>query len=266
MEKIKVAVNGAYGRMGREVCQAILDDGDLELTGVFDLLGRGEDIGEVLGRQKLGLLIQNLGVDTLAGRQARVLVDFTTPMAVMENIRTSLQAGVRPVVGTTGITQVDLELINEWVEKAGIGAVVAPNFALGAVLMMKFSQVAARYLNQAEIIELHHDQKIDAPSGTSIKTAEMIEAGRRQSPGRREELLKLAGARGAVTGDVHIHSVRLEGLIAHQEVIFGGLGQTLSIRHDSYDRKSFMPGVIMAVKNVTNLRKMVYGLENLLDL
>ncbi|MGI5882811.1 MAG: 4-hydroxy-tetrahydrodipicolinate reductase, partial [Dethiobacteria bacterium] len=124
MEKIKVAVNGAYGRMGREVCQAILDDGDLELTGVFDLLGRGEDIGEVLGRQKLGLLIQNLGVDTLAGRQARVLVDFTTPMAVMENIRTSLQAGVRPVVGTTGITQVDLELINEWVEKAGIGAVV----------------------------------------------------------------------------------------------------------------------------------------------
>ncbi len=264
--KIKVAVNGAYGRMGREVCQAVLEDEELALTGVFDLQGRGEDIGEALGLPKMELFIQDLSVEALADGQIQVLVDFTTPMAVMENIRISLQAGIRPVVGTTGITQVDLELIDEWVEKAGLGAVIAPNFALGAVLMMKFSQVAARYFNQAEIIELHHDQKIDAPSGTSLKTAEMIAAGRRQKPRKREELLKLAGARGAVAESTHIHSVRLEGLIAHQEVIFGGLGQTLSIRHDSYDRKSFMPGVMMAIKKVVDHRGMIYGLENILDL
>lgn len=266
MEKIKVAVNGAYGRMGREVCQAILEDEDLELTGAFDLQGHGEDIGEVLRRQKLGILIQNLSTETLAEHKIQVIVDFTTPMSVMENIRVSLDSGIRPVVGTTGITQVDLELINEWVEKSGLSAMIAPNFALGAVLMMKFAQVAARYFKQAEIIELHHDQKIDAPSGTSIKTAEMIAAARREEPRKREELLKLAGARGAVADNIHIHSVRLEGLIAHQEVIFGGLGQTLSIRHDSYDRKSFMPGVLLAIKKITTLKGLVYGLETLLDL
>lgn len=266
MEKINVAVNGAFGRMGREICQAVLDNEELQLAGAFDLQGNGEDIGEVLGRKKLGILIRNLSSDALTGQKIQVMVDFTTPMAVMDNIKISLDCGIRPVVGTTGITQVDLQLINEWVEKASLSAFIAPNFALGAVLMMKFAQVAARYFKQAEIIELHHDQKIDAPSGTSIKTAEMIAAGRREEPQSREELLKLAGARGAVAENVHIHSVRLEGLIAHQEVIFGGLGQTLSIRHDSYDRKSFMPGVMLAIKKVTSLKGLVYGLENLLDL
>lgn len=266
MEKINVAVNGAYGRMGREVCLAVLEEEGLELSGAFDLHGQGEDIGEVLGKEKSGILIQELSREALLESKTRVMVDFTTPMAVMDNIQFSLHCGIRPVVGTTGITQVDLELINKWVEEAGLSAVIAPNFALGAVLMMKFASLAARYFNQAEIIELHHDQKIDAPSGTAIKTAEMIAAGRRAKPQTREELLKLPGARGATAENVRIHSIRLEGLIAHQEVLFGGLGQTLSIRHDSYDRKSFMPGVILAIKKVIELRKMVYGLENLLDL
>ncbi len=266
VEKINVAVNGSYGRMGREVCRAILEEEGLELAGAFDLHGHGEDIGEVLGKQKLGILIQELNREVLAEGKTQVIVDFTTPMAVMNNIQLSLNCGIRPIVGTTGITQVDLKLINEWVEQAGLSAVIAPNFALGAVLMMKFASLAARYLNQAEIIELHHDQKIDAPSGTALKTAEMIAAGRGAEPRKRDELLKLPGARGATAENVHIHSVRLEGLIAHQEVLFGGLGQTLSIRHDSYDRKSFMPGVILAIKKITGFRGMVYGLENLLDL
>jgi 4-hydroxy-tetrahydrodipicolinate reductase len=265
MNKIKVAVNGAYGRMGREVSLAVLEDEDLQLSGAFDLKGQGEDIGEVLGRGALGVTVQELSRQTLLDSKAQVVIDFTVPGSVMGNIELALACGVHPVVGTTGISQDDLKLIARWVEKAGISIMIAPNFALGAVLMMRFASIAARFLNQAEIIELHHDQKVDAPSGTSLKTAEMISANRSRQPGPREELIKLPGTRGGTADNVHIHSVRLQGLLAHQEVIFGGLGETLTIRHDSYDRKSFMPGIIMAVKRVQELRGVVYGLENILE-
>lgn len=264
MGKINVAVSGAYGRMGQEVCRAVLQEENLVLKGVFDLQGQGKNIGEVLGRQGPEIIIKELTKENLAEIKPMVLVDFTTPMAVMHNIEVALQCGVRPVVGTTGITSVDLARISKWVEKSGLGAFVAPNFAIGAVLMMKFAAMAARYLPQVEIIELHHDKKIDAPSGTALKTAEMIAAGRREESAERNELLKLPGARGAVQDKIHIHSVRLNGLVAHQEVIFGGPGQTLTIRHDSLERSSFMPGVILAVKKAPALTELVYGLENLL--
>ena len=266
MERMRVAVSGACGRMGQEVCRAILQEESLELVGAFDLQDPGRDLGVILGEQPMDIPVEKLTAENLEKRRPAVLVDFTTPMVVMQNIELALQCGVRPVVGTTGITQVDLAHIRQQVEKLGLSAMIAPNFALGAVLMMKFAATAARFFPQVEIIELHHDKKIDAPSGTAIKTAEMIAAARQVDPPSREELLKLPGARGAKQEKVHIHSVRLNGLIAHQEVMFGGRGQSLLIRHDSYDRSSFMPGVILAVKNIVKSNGLVYGLENLLDL
>jgi len=265
MDKIRVAVSGAMGRMGREVCRTVLATEGLQLVDAFDSLGKGEDMGIFLGMGGTGINVRQLTPQTLGENTPHVMVDFTTPLAVMQNITVALQGGVRPVVGTTGITEVDLAMIGELVQKSGIGAFVAPNFALGAVLLMKFAATAARYFPQVEIIELHHDQKIDAPSGTALKTAQMIAASRLQQTVQREELLKLPGVRGGVQDGVHIHSVRLSGLVAHQEVIFGGQGQTLTLRHDSYDRSSFMPGVILAVKKVMTMQELVYGLENVLD-
>lgn len=265
MEKIRVAVSGAMGRMGREVCRTVLSTEGLQLVDAFDSLGKGEDMGIFLGMGETGIKVRQLTRQTLAENAPHVMVDFTTPLAVMQNIMVALQGGVRPVVGTTGITEVDLARISELVQKSGIGAFVAPNFALGAVLLMKFAATAARFFPQVEIIELHHDQKIDAPSGTALKTAKMIAASRLQQADQREELLKVPGVRGGMQDGVHIHSVRLSGLVAHQEVIFGGQGQTLTLRHDSYDRSSFMPGVILAVEKVMTMQELVYGLENILD-
>ena len=265
MEKICVAVSGAMGRMGREVCRTVLSTEGLQLVDAFDSLGKGEDMGIILGMGETGIKVRQLTSQTLAENAPHVMVDFTTPLAVMQNIMVALQGGVRPVVGTTGITEVDLARISELVQKSGIGAFVAPNFALGAVLLMKFAATAARFFPQVEIIELHHDQKIDAPSGTALKTAKMIAASRLQQADQREELLKVPGVRGGMQDGVHIHSVRLSGLVAHQEVIFGGQGQTLTLRHDSYDRSSFMPGVILAVEKVMTMQELVYGLENILD-
>ena len=266
MERMRVSVSGACGRMGQEVCRTVLQEESLALVGAFDLQAPGKDLGVILGKQPLDISVTELTPENLKKLRPDVLVDFTTPMVVMQNIEIALQSGVRPVVGTTGITQVDLARIGRQVEKLGLSAMIAPNFALGAVLMMKFAATAARFFPQAEIIELHHDKKIDAPSGTALKTAEMIAEERQADPPQKEELLKLPGARGALQDKIHIHSVRLNGLIAHQEVIFGGQGQTLLIRHDSYDRSSFMPGVILAVKNVVKHKGLIYGLENLLDL
>lgn len=266
VEKISVAVSGACGRMGQEVCRAVLADETLTLYGAFDIYDLGKNIGEILGRQDLDITVKELTKKSLEEIKPMVLVDFTTPLAVRQNIETALSCGVRPVVGTTGITSIDLMHIKQWVEKAGLSAIIAPNFALGAVLMMKFAAMAARYFPQVEIIEMHHDKKIDAPSGTALKTAEMIASERLSDPPEKDELLKLPGARGARQDKIHIHSIRLNGLVAHQEVIFGGQGQTLTIRHDSYDRTSFMPGVLMAIKNVVKIKGLVYGLENILEL
>ena len=259
-QPIRVAVSGAGGRMGRETVNAVLEAGpDLALVGAADPAFAGNSISEVLGYDCPVMFEKDLG-RVLESAQADVAVIFTTPDAAMDDARATMKAGAVPVIGTTGITPENLQEIKGLSAKHGVGAIIAPNFAIGAVLMMKLASQVAKYMPAVEIIELHHDKKLDAPSGTAIKTAEMIAASRDVSP-------STGGAVPARGGDFHgvrIHSVRLPGLVAHQEVIFGGLGQTLRIRHDSYDRKSFMPGVLMAVRKASGLKDVIYGLENIL--
>jgi 4-hydroxy-tetrahydrodipicolinate reductase len=260
-EVIRVAVSGAGGRMGREVVNAVLEaDSDFTLVGAADPAFAGNSISEAVGLD-CPIVIEKSLRAVLDSVKADVVVVFSIPSAAMDDIRISMAAGAVPVVGTTGITQENLEEIRDLSKKHGVGAIIAPNFAIGAVLMMKVAAEVARYLPAVEIIELHHDRKLDAPSGTAIKTAEMIAAGRgdcRPASGDNPP------ARGGEFSGVRIHSVRLPGLVAHQEVIFGGLGQTLTIRHDSVDRKSFMPGVLMALRKTRGLTDVVYGLENII--
>ena len=245
MTKIKVLVNGAQGKMGSETVKAITTTQDLELVGEVDL---DNDLAKAI-----------------ESTQAEVVVDFTHPDSAFKNVKTILDCRAHAVVGTTGLTPANLTEIKKLCAKNKVNCIVAPNFALGAVLMMKFSREAAHYLPEVEIIELHHNQKADSPSGTAIKTAELILADRQNlKPKTAKTREKLKHARGAELNGIHIHSVRLQGLVAHQAVIFGGLGQTLTIRHDSISRESFMPGVIMAVRKVKKLTGLVYGLENLL--
>jgi len=220
MAKIKVLVNGAKGKMGQETVKAVQKESDLELVGQADL---GDDLAK-----------------TIKSSGAEVVVDFTLPKTVMENIRAILNSGAHGVIGTTGITEENLKEIRSLCEKNKVNCLVAPNFAVGAVLMMRFAKEAVKHMPNAEIIEFHHETKVDKPSGTAIKTAHLM--------GK----------------EVPIHSVRLPGLVAHQEVIFGGPGQTLTIRHDSLSRESFMPGVIIAIRKIKELKGLVYGLENLL--
>ena len=203
----------------------------------------------------------------LARVKPHVMVDFTHPESVMENVRTALRYGVAPVVGTTGITQQDLLEIERLCEQHDTGAVVAPNFAIGANLMIHFARIASRYFPSAEITELHHDGKADAPSGTALRTAEeMLRARERPFEQGATAKVMLDGVRGGEMGGIRVHSVRLPGLVAHQEVLFGGQGQTLLIRHDSVSRESFMPGVIMAIKEATKIKGLVYGLDRLMGL
>jgi 4-hydroxy-tetrahydrodipicolinate reductase len=244
MATIKVLVNGAKGRMGQETVRAVQQEDGLELVGEADL---GEDFRAII--------ISN---------GAEVVVDFTSPTAVFSNTKTIIEAGAHPVIGTTGLSHEEIAELKALCLQKRLGGIVAPNFAVGAVLMMRFCKEAARYFPHAEIIELHHDGKLDAPSGTAIKTADMIAEARPLTPQPRDEKEILVGARGATCTGIHIHSVRLPGLIAHQEVIFGGKGQILTIRHDSFDRESFMPGVCLACKRVVDLQELVYGLENIL--
>jgi 4-hydroxy-tetrahydrodipicolinate reductase len=246
---IKVGVLGAKGRMGQEVMRAIHDAPDLELVASLD-------IGDAL--------------DQLVSNKVEVVVDFTTPDSVMENLEYVIGHGMHAVVGTTGFNEARLAKVREMaVSYPEVGVLIAPNFGLGAVLMMEFSKKAAQYFESAEIVELHHPDKVDAPSGTSARTAELIsnaraEAGLEPMPDATKT--GIAGARGALVGDVHIHSVRLRGLLAHQEVIFGGPGETLSIRHDSLDRIGFMPGVLLGVRQVAKYPGITYGLEGFLSL
>ncbi len=268
MQKIKVVVNGAGGNMGQEVIRAVAAEDEFSLVGAVDLSHHGADVGVIAGISELGIKISD-GLDKfLSENDVDVVIDFTSPTIIMNNIETILKHKVRPVVGTTGLTEADLVYVEKWVAKAGVGCFIAPNFAIGAVLMMVLAAKAAPYMDSVEIIELHHDQKIDAPSGTAIKTAEMIakSTGNEEKKHKKNEFEKITGARGGTYKGINIHSVRLPGLVAHQEVILGGMGQTLTLRHDSLNRKSFMPGVIMAVKNIVKETKLIYGLENIVDL
>jgi 4-hydroxy-tetrahydrodipicolinate reductase len=246
---IKVGVLGAKGRMGSEAVKAINAAEDLQLVAQLDL-------GDSL--------------DALVKNGAEVVVDFTHPDAVMKNLEFAINNGINVVVGTTGFDDTKLEKIKNWLDSnPKVGAVIAPNFGLGAVLMMQFAAKAARYFESVEIIELHHPEKADAPSGTAARTAELISEQRKAAkrPAMPDKTsTSLPGARGAKIGDVPIHSVRLRGLVAHQEVLLGDQGETLSIRHDSIDRSGFMPGVILAVREVGKRPGLTFGLEHLMDL
>ncbi|MDO8879780.1 MAG: 4-hydroxy-tetrahydrodipicolinate reductase [Coriobacteriia bacterium] len=257
---IKVLVNGARGRMGTEVVRAVLAEGDLSLVAAVDPAHAGEALGEQSGLTIVGDL-----AEAIEAARPDVMVDFTNPGVVEPAIATALGRGVHCVVGTTGITTATLESLAA-AAPDGTCLFMAPNFAIGAVLMMQFARTAARYMPHVEIIELHHDRKADAPSGTALRTAELIAGARTHvpdAPGRETELAE--GARGAIVDEVTIHSVRLPGLVAHQEVLFGGQGQTLSIRHDSIDRTSFMPGVVLAIRETVKRSGLIVGLEHYLE-
>ncbi|MGI6165393.1 MAG: 4-hydroxy-tetrahydrodipicolinate reductase [Limnochordia bacterium] len=262
MSTIRVAVSGAAGKMGQEVVRALQKEADLKLVAAFDPSAKGQDAGEVAGIGHLGVTIEQDPEDGI--EKAQVLVDFTEPAVVKRNIHTALQQGVRPVVGTTGLSMEDISDIRRWAKSAGLGVIIAPNFALGALLLMRFAKIASQYFPHGEIIELHHDQKKDAPSGTAIKTAQMMAEARGQVVQQQVSEEKLGGVRGGVLEGINIHSVRLPGLIAHQEVIFGGSGQLLTLRHDSTSRESFMPGVMLAIRKVLEVDELIYGLEQVL--
>lgn len=263
---IRVAVAGAAGRMGREVVKSVLVQEDMILAAAVDHAEVGRDAGELAGAARAGVAVSSDLAGALAAAKPDVMVDFTRPETVLENLRAGLAAGAAVVVGTTGVNAGALTEISDLAASCGGKVFIAPNFALGAVLMMHFSAVAARFFPRCEIIELHHDAKLDAPSGTAVKTAEMILAARPEGAPARQGEEKMAGARGAVKEGVHLHSVRLPGLVAHQEVLFGLEGQLLTLRHDSFDRSSFMPGVMLAIREVLGRPGVTYGLEKLLGL
>jgi 4-hydroxy-tetrahydrodipicolinate reductase len=246
---IKVGVLGARGRMGQEVCRAIKSTNDLELVAEIDL---------------------NDSLETLKSSKADVIVDFTTPDVVMGNLKFAIENGIHAVVGTTGFDATRLDTLKKLLAaNPRVGVLIAPNFALSAVLMMKFAKSAAKYFESAEIIELHHPEKVDAPSGTASRTAELINEARREAnlgkmPDKTAK--SLDGARGAKIGEVPIHSVRLRGLVAHQEVLFGDKGELLTIRHDSLDRSGYMPGVLVGVREVSSNPGLTVGLEHYLKL
>ncbi|BAW17304.1 dihydrodipicolinate reductase [Streptococcus intermedius] len=253
---IKVIIAGFKGKMGQAAYKMVTEDNTLEVVGLLDPLTSQKEVA--------GVPVFNQKED-LIGLEADVWVDFTTPKVAYEHTRFALEHGFAPVVGTTGFTSDEIEELIELSRKRELGGLIAPNFAVGAVLLMQFAAQAAKYFPNVEIIELHHDQKKDAPSGTAIKTAELISKVRPQKPqGAVDEKEVLPGARGAELNGMRIHSVRLPGLVAHQEVIFGGQGEGLTLRHDSYDRQSFMTGVNLGIKEVVNKKELVYGLEYLL--
>ena len=264
---IRVLVSGADGRMGSETVKAVLADNELEFVGGTSLMNVGKDAGEVIGISSLGLPLYGSLNEALKMAKPDVVVDFTTPTAIYGNVKTCIENGTNIVVGTTGLTAQQRNELDEAAKKADVAVFIAPNFSVGAVLMMKYSAEIAKYLPDVEIIELHHNNKLDAPSGTAKMTAEKItrarrEAGAEPAPDKTHE--SLAGARGATVEGIPVHSVRLPGYVAHQEVLFGGYGEILTVRHDSLDRKSFMPGVVLAVKKVDSRKGVTFGLEHYL--
>lgn len=263
---INVAVAGASGRMGREVVRMVLEDDTLRLVAAVARTTGPVDAGTLVGKPNTGVIVQADLEEALSSASADVLVDFTAPKFAMPHAELALRYGVRPIMGTTGFTPEQITELDKQCKERGIGGLIAPNFSIGAILMMKFSAMAAKYFPHVEIIEYHGDQKLDAPSGTSIKTAEWITEARqelRQGNPNEEEVIE--GARGGYYNGFRIHSVRLPGVFAQQEVVFGAFGQTLKIRHDSYDRAGYMPGVNTAIKKVMDTTGMTYGFEHYLE-
>jgi 4-hydroxy-tetrahydrodipicolinate reductase len=269
---IPVVVNGAAGKMGREVIKAVANAPDMMLVGAVDRNPNylGQDVGEVVGCGALEVPIvddlQSILVLATQEKVQGVMVDFTHPDGVYENVRSAIAYGVRPVVGTTGLSPKQIDDLTEFADKASTGCLIIPNFSIGMVLLQQAALTASQYFDHVEIIELHHNQKADAPSGTAIKTAEMLaNLGKTYNSAQVKETETIPGARGGLAADnIRIHSIRLPGLIAHQEVIFGSPGEIYTLRHDTSDRACYMPGVLLCIRKVTGLQSLVYGLEKLL--
>ncbi len=242
---IRVLVNGALGRMGTEVVQVLKDNSQFNLVGTC---GKGDDLSKAIQQS-----------------QADVVVDFTNANVVFENSQKILAAGARPVIGTTGLMPPQIKQLQAMAAKQKIGGIIAPNFSLGGVLMMKYATQWIKYFPNVEIIELHHDGKLEAPSGTAMRTAQTLSALRGQHAESKSERVLVEGARGATVEGIHVHSIRLPGLVAHQEIIFGGVDETLTVRHDSIHRRCFMPGVLLACEKVMSLNELVYGLEHIIE-
>lgn len=251
--------------MGAEVCRAVAATTDLELVAAVDPGALGRPLREVAGVEgPAGEVVVAGDREALRDADVEVAVEFTGPAAVGDNLVWLLEQGIHVVVGATGIAEADLTRARELAATGPANALIAPNFAIGAVLLMGFAAQAARHLPHVEVVELHHDRKVDAPSGTALRTAELIADARQEVPDAPAGDDAHPGARGATHAGVRVHSVRLPGLVAHQEVIFGGQGQSLTIRHDSLDRTSFMPGVLLACREVAGIDGLVVGLEHLL--
>jgi 4-hydroxy-tetrahydrodipicolinate reductase len=247
--QIRVGVLGSRGKVGSEVCKAVDDAPDLALVASVD---------------------QDDPIDALVSEGAQVVVDFTHPDVVMDNLEFCIDHGIHAVVGTTGFDQGRLDTLERWLaDSPATGVLIAPNFSIGAILMMRFAAQAAPFYESVEIVELHHPNKADAPSGTARRTAELVAAARRDAgcpPVPDATSTALDGARGAVVDGIHVHGLRIRGLVAHQEVVLGGLGETLTIRHDSLDRVSFTPGVLTGVRQVAEHPGLTVGLEHFLPL
>lgn len=240
----RILVNGASGRMGETTVTTIRRDGEFEL------------VGEIRRSDDLKKAIQ--------ATQADIVVDFTNAKVVFENSKTIIEVGAHPVIGTSGLRANEIKELQETCNKKQLGGIIAPNFCISALLMMRFSEQAAHYFSEVEIVETHHEQKVDAPSSTSIKTAEMIASARKTNPVHKALHETLPGARGAIKDQLPIHSLRLPGFLAKQDVIFGHLGGNLVITHETIDRNAFMPGVMLACRKVMELKTLIYGLETLL--
>lgn len=264
MSDIRVLVTGACGKMGREVVKAVIAADGMEIVAAVDLSHNGKDIGEIASTGPIGVVLQGDLAAAITESRAQVVVDFTRPDVIMANLRIAVPLGVAAVVGTTGLTAENLQELRSLTAQSKSPVFIAPNFALGAVLMMQFAQQAAKHFDYAEVIEFHHEKKLDAPSGTALRTAELMRAasGNRLDADAVQE--DGEASRGIAVGNIRVHAVRLPGMVASQEVIFGGLGQTLTIRHDTINRESFMPGVTLAISKVLGLSGLVVGLEELL--
>jgi 4-hydroxy-tetrahydrodipicolinate reductase len=241
---IRVLVNGANGRMGQAAVKAIQNEPGLELVGNSS---KQDDLSAQIKKTR-----------------AQVVVDFTNADVVAQSLQTIIEAGAHPIIGTSGLLGDQVQAFQAQCAKLKLGGIIAPNFSLGAVLMMKHAQEIAKYFGHVEIIEMHHDGKLDSPSGTSLRTAEMIGVNFKPEDKAKKSRENIPGARGATHHKIPIHAIRLPGLVAHEQIIFGGIGETLTLRHDSIDRECFMPGVLLACKKVTALNELVYGLEHII--
>ncbi|HEY7348902.1 MAG TPA: 4-hydroxy-tetrahydrodipicolinate reductase [Ktedonobacterales bacterium] len=269
MARLRVAIAGATGWVGRALVPAIMRDPELELVGAVARRGAQRDIGLVVGVGPLGVLIDDALGDALTHSRPQVLVDFTSPLVVMDHVRAALSSGIAVVVGTSGIREEQFQEIDLLAQEQGVGALVAGNFALTAVLMMKFAEIARRYIPDCEIIEYHGANKFDAPSGTALETTARL--GRIAQAGApsalpHEEAPEASGARGIELAGAQVHSVRLPGLVSHQEILFGRPGELLTLRHDSFAAESYVAGTLLAIKRVMSFRGLVRGLDALLEL